>query len=37
MDARSRIAAARKRLDAVYSVARNRKPFVTPTDMARAA
>lgn len=31
------IAAMRKLLNAVCSVARNRKPFVTSTDMARAA
>lgn len=31
------IAAMRKLLNAVYSVARNRKPFVAMTDMARAA
>lgn len=31
------IAAMRKLLNAVYSVARNRKPFVIATDMARAA
>jgi transposase len=31
------IAAMRKLLHAVYSVARNRKPFVIPTEQARAA
>lgn len=31
------IAAMRKLLNAVYSVAGNRKPFVAPTGMAQAA